>query len=197
MRIIDASHQVAIDMPIGLSRDGPRDADIAARTYLGAPRASSVFPAPCRPTLAATSYTSACRLNRAACGSAVTIYLYNLLPRIRVLDALMTPERQAVVRECHPEVAFAIVDGRERGLVHSKKSAEGQAERMAILRHHLPPFDPEAERMALGRANVAIDDLLDAAICLVTAARIARGIARTFPVDPPLDDHGLRMEILA
>src|SRR5437879_3364868 len=45
---------LGIDIPIGLL-DGERACDKAARRLLGRPRGSSVFPAPCRAALEATS----------------------------------------------------------------------------------------------------------------------------------------------
>lgn len=45
----------AIDVPIGLPDSGTREADRAARKFIG-PRASSVFPCPIRPVLDATSW---------------------------------------------------------------------------------------------------------------------------------------------
>ena len=54
---------VAIDIPIGLAPAGPRRADIEARGQSG-PRRSSVFPAPARAVLAATTYEEACALSR-------------------------------------------------------------------------------------------------------------------------------------
>ena len=61
---------IAIDMPIGLSDDGARACDMEARRRLspfGA--ASSVFPAPVRPVLAAGSYEEAHRISVAASGT--------------------------------------------------------------------------------------------------------------------------------
>ena len=49
----DGLQALAIDIPIGLM-DGPRACDKAARTKLGTPRGSSVFPPPCRAALAAS-----------------------------------------------------------------------------------------------------------------------------------------------
>src|SRR5258706_11590367 len=53
---------ITIDIPIGLTESGPRQCDPAARALLRPLRASSVFPAPVRPTLSATSYEHACAL---------------------------------------------------------------------------------------------------------------------------------------
>jgi predicted RNase H-like nuclease len=51
------------------------------------------------------------------------------------------------------------------------------------------------ERKAFASAAVGADDLLDAAACSWSAARIARGEGRRFPAHPPLDATGIRMEI--
>ena len=44
---------IGIDIPIGLSDNGDRDCDKAARALLGKPRGSSVFPPPARSALQA------------------------------------------------------------------------------------------------------------------------------------------------
>src|SRR5512133_3858105 len=51
---------VAIDIPIGLTGRGARICDLMVRRELEE-RGSSVFPAPVRAVLAATSYEDACR----------------------------------------------------------------------------------------------------------------------------------------
>ena len=60
---------LTIDIPIGLTDGGPRLCDREARLRLGAPRASSVFPAPIRPVLAAGSYEEACQIGLSACAA--------------------------------------------------------------------------------------------------------------------------------
>ena len=58
-------------------------------------------------------------------------------------------------------------------------------------------YDPRflADRSAFKNAQVGPDDLLDAAACAWSAARIAVGEGRRFPADPARDETGLRMEI--
>src|SRR5262249_42903345 len=85
---------IAIDIPIGLSDDGPRACDLAARRLLGRPRASSVFPAPPRAALAAPTYRRACALSRRCLGVALSLECFNILPKIREVDELITPARQ-------------------------------------------------------------------------------------------------------
>ena len=189
---------MAIDIPIGLRDDGSRACDLAARRWLGRPRASSVFPAPCRAALAATTYRRACGLSRRALGVALTIECFNIVPKIRHVDALITPERQAFVREVHPELVFAILSGRGRGLVEPKRTEAGERLRLRLLRRVAPRFDPGAVRATLGLARVARDDVIDAVACLVAAQRIALGKAVVLPDGfVERDARGLRMEIVA
>ncbi len=195
-----ADAQVAIDIPIGIPDNGARSVDYAARAVLGSPHSCSVFPVPCRPTLAATTYEEACAINRRASGEgkAVSQQLFALLPKIRAVDVLMSPTLQLRVRECHPEVAFAILAGKGRGLVYSKKTPEGEAERTALLSRFLPPFQVDTIRTTLGASGVDRVDIVDALVCLLTAHRIANGTATTLPRGRvPTDARGLRMEMLA
>lgn len=168
-----ADAQAAIDIPIGIPDNGARSVDSAARALLGSPRASSVFPVPCRPTLAATTYAEACAINRRASadGQAVSQQLFAMLPKMRAVDALLSPALQTRVRECHPEVCVAVLAGKGRGLEHSKKTPEGEAERTARLSRFLPPFQVGALRATVG-AGADRDDIVDAVACLVTACRL-------------------------
>ena len=190
---------VIIDIPIGLPDDArPRACDIEARKLLGSPRASSVFPAPCRAALAATTYAEACDLSVAVTAKRLSQQAFAILDRIRSVDLLITPERQSSVREGHPEVTFAVLSERRRGLDHAKRTADGRAERLDLLRRHVPPFDPERERARLGRGLVGTDDVIDAVACLVTAFRLASGVAHVIPRGiVQRDARGLRMEMVA
>lgn len=195
--VADEDARVVIDTPIGLSENGARACDVAARQMLGAPRNSSVFPAPCRATLRAMTYEEACRLNSLACGKMVSKQLFAILPRIREVDAAMTPARQEIVREAHPEVIFATLAGTGHGLMYSKKTPEGERERIALLTSYVPPFSPAQIRARPGAAKVGRDDIIDAVACLVTASRIASGRAQVLPRgNVPRDAHGLRMEMV-
>jgi predicted RNase H-like nuclease len=189
---------IAIDIPIGLSDAGPRDCDLETRRFLRPPRGSSVFPAPCRAALAATTYRQACALSRRTLGVALSRQCFGILGKIRQVDASMTPERQAFVREVHPELVFAVLSGARRGLLEPKRTLAGERTRLELLRLVAPGFDPASVRAELGRAAVSRDDVIDAVACLVAAQRIARGTAMVLPAGTaPRDARGLRMEIVA
>lgn len=197
--VVGRAERVAVDMPVGLPEAGARGCDVEARRWLGRPRGSSVFPAPCRAALGAESYLEACARSVAAGSARPSRQLFNILPRVREVDAVVTPELQARVRETHPEVTFAVLSARGRGLEYGKKTPEGRQERWELLRRvGVAYFDPEEERERLGKGRVAVDDVLDAAACLVTAWRMARGEEWVLPEGRvEYDQRGLRMEIVA
>lgn len=193
---------VAIDIPIGLpDRGGPggRACDVAVRSLLGA-RQSSVFGVPPRAAVMCDDFAAACSaaLTSSDPPRKVSMQAFHLFPKIRQVDALMTPELQATVRECHPEAAFYALNG-QRPLPEPKKvKSRVHADGLALRRRLLAEAGyPPALLESRPPRGVGADDLLDAAACSWTAARIAAGAALRFPADPPMDRRGLRMEIWA
>jgi predicted RNase H-like nuclease len=192
--VVNTGGMVAIDIPIGLSGDSIRNCDREARAFLGQPRGSSVFPAPSRSCLGASTYAEACERSLAARGMMISQQCYGILPKIGEVDASMSAERQRSVREAHPEVTFAALAG--FSMSHSKRTKEGMIERLEILRANglLLTLDQiQKHRAELGRGKAHVDDIIDAAACLMTAERIARGEHRIF--GGQMDSRNLRMEI--
>jgi len=188
---------MAIDIPIGLTECGPRECDLEARRLLGVGRASSVFPAPIRPVLAAATYPEACRIRQQVEGKKMSKQAWLITPKIREVDALMREdsELRRRAREIHPEVCFYFLAGR-RPMTYSKKSKMGQEERRRLLEPNFGQRLREALEQR-GKLACAVDDVLDAFAALWTAERIATGLAQTIPTEPPKDTYGLRMEINA
>lgn len=184
---------VAIDIPIGLSDDGRRDADVAARKALRPLRHNSVFPAPVRPVLAAMDYREACEISARAHrdGKKISKQTYFLVKRIADVDRLMDAALQRCIVEVHPEVCFWALNG-GTPLPHYKKTADGQKERLALLS---TVFSDELAAVETP-ARADRDDLLDACAAAWTAWRFATGQHGTLPLNPPLDSRGLRMEIV-
>lgn len=174
---------------------GGRAGDRAARKLLGRPRASSVFPAPTRSVLAATSWEDACGRSRASGpkGKALSKQTYAILPKIREVDEFLQgrPELRDVVREIHPEVSFHELAGKP--MTHRKGSTAGRRERERELASLFPELDLIEKA---GRdQGLPIEDILDATVACWSALRLARGEGRSLPDVIPLDTTGLPMAI--
>jgi predicted RNase H-like nuclease len=162
---------VGVDMPVGLPDVGRRRAcDVEARARLG-PRRSSVFPAPTRDALAATSFADV---------RGLSLQAWHLVPKVREVDAVWT----ARVVEVHPELVLAVLGGAP--MARPKRTAEGRAERLAVLGLSSVSRLPGA----------APDDVIDALACLHGALRVAAGTALVLG-DASLDARGRPMRIHA
>jgi predicted RNase H-like nuclease len=160
---------LAIDVPVGF---GPREADVAARRFLtGA--ASTVFATPTREVLESTFRP----------GLGVSAQAHALGGRIRHVTRLVETDER--IYEVHPEVSFRAMNG-GRPLRYRKKAAGGAFERLVLLGKHEISLDKLGES-----ASAPLDDVLDAAAAVWTAARIARGEASSLP-DPPQLSAGRR-----
>jgi len=185
-----------IDIPIGLPSIGTRRCDVKARSLLGRLK-SSVFPAPVRAALSATSYAAACAASEQACGKKLSQQTYGILPRIRDVDALLreSPTLVDSVREVHPEVCFCYWNGR-RSLDHPKKSGFGFMERFAMVENVFGSA-PRDVRASVPRKQATDDDILDAFAALWTAQRIHEGTAEGIIEDDERDVFNLPMQMWA
>ena len=194
--------RIAVDMPIGLPDwVGPfgRGPEKAARRYLGE-RQSSVFTVPSRAAVYTEDYRASCAVALATSEppKKVSKQAYNLFPKIREIDELMTPELEARVFEVHPELAFWRLNGeKEMSLpkkVKSRANPDGLDQRRNLLVSHgfERAFLDQPPPRGAGR-----DDLLDAAANCLIAERILTGRAEPFPKEYSRDAKGLRMAIWA
>ncbi len=108
----------------------PRGRCRGARRRVG-PRRNSVFPAPARAVLGATTYPEACARSRQASGKAISKQLFNILGKIAEVDALVTPALQERFVEMFPEWSLAVLAGAP--MAQPKTTAAGRAERAAAL----------------------------------------------------------------
>lgn len=167
----------AIDIPIGLAEKGQRPCDRQARALLGA-RRSSVFPAPLRPVLAASSYAEANALSRDLQGRGLSLQSFHLLAKIRQVDGLLQQNTslRTCLLEAHPELCFRHWNGNVP-LDHGKATPPGRSQRLALV-NSLFPGEFERWRGQLPRRMVADDDLLDAFALLRAAMRHAWGLGQ-------------------
>jgi predicted RNase H-like nuclease len=193
---------IAVDMPIGLPDfvgRGGRGPEQAVRPLLGA-RQSSVFSIPSRQSVYCADYRQGCAAALATSDPPrkISRQAFFLFGKIRQIDAAMTPQLQLRVRETHPELAFWLMNGGQ-ALANAKKikgrlNPDGFEERCALLEKN--GFSTHFLRQRPPR-GAAIDDLLDACACTVTAARIAEGLAEPFPREKLVDAKGLHIAIWA
>jgi predicted RNase H-like nuclease len=195
--------QIAVDIPIGIpafaTRAG-RVCDGALRRKLGG-RQSSVFSVPARSALAETDYRRACEvaLLHSDPPRMVSKQCFHIFPKIREVDALMSPELQSRIAECHPEGAFWAMNGCEALSEPKKVKSSAYGPGLALRRSLLlkAGFAPDVlEKRHFRASKAGEDDVLDACACAWSARRILRGEAHRFPDQPLTDPKGLRMQIL-
>lgn len=191
---------VALDMPIGLPDDRPRECERLARRLLGRPRAASVFPVPMRAALAGRSHQHASDLNQAACGKRLSAQTFNIMPKIGAVDTLLArqPALAGRIWESHPEVSFAAMNrdaAGPRALQAGKKTRAGAAQRQALIASHFGSAVFAEARSRIAPRDAGPDDIADALACLFTAERIAAGEHASLPDPAPRDALGLPMRI--
>jgi len=186
---------LAIDIPIGLTESGARECDILARRAIR-PRGSSVFPAPIRAVMSVEIYGDANRISRECQDRGMSKQAFAICPKIREVDEALraNPVLRERVYEVHPEVTFSVWRG--AAMNHSKKTQAGRADRMRLISTHFGEDAFETVRAKHRPRDVADDDILDAFAALRTAERIANGVSRSLPEEPPFDAVGLPMRIV-
>jgi predicted RNase H-like nuclease len=191
---------IAVDMPIGLPEQSGRPPEREVRAKLGI-RRSSVFSVPSYEAIQCLDYREACRINLLHSNPPrrVSQQCFHLFPKMREIDALVTPDHQSRIYESHPELAFWIMNN-ETPVPLAKKARSGSKHagaelRKSLLRCNGVPVDSLSANYR--RRDVGADDLLDACACTFVAWRILNRRSIRFPADPPLNARGLRMEINA
>lgn len=197
----EAPVMLGLDMVIGCpdcAQRGGRACDQAARALLGHPRGTCVFSPPAYRALWADTYEDAQRRNRASGPDApgLSKQTYHLFPKMRAVARWMTPDRQAHVREVHPELSFYAMND-NTPMAHSKHTDAGCTARTDLLTAN-GFSDIEATIAAQAGGARTAADILDAHAACWTARRIYDGTAERCPPrdEPaPRNARNLRMEI--
>ena len=177
------SRVIGIDMPLGLTESGWREADRVARGLLG-PRRSSVFAIPPRAVWEQASYQAASQRCRELTGQGLSIQAWGLRARLLEADRFRRGCGYPLY-EVHPELAFCALAGAP--LAESKHTAPGRERRRELLSRAgivLPQI-----------SRAPVTDTLDAAAVACSAWRIATGRAVVIPARPQRDDRGLPIAI--
>jgi len=191
---------ILIDIPIGLPSKEikTRPCDKAARQLLSPKRHHSIFSPPCREALTSESYPEACRINHYVCDRKISKQAWHISRKIKEVDDLMTthPAARDIIRETHPEVCFWALADKEP-MAHYKKIPQGEAERFTVLNKYVGQ-SATVIKSALGRYSrkqLARDDIYDALVNAVTAARLDASL-ETLPPEPIKDTLGLPMQMV-
>ena len=172
-----------VDMPIGLSQTAPsRPCDRALRAALSRGRRSSVFNPPVRAVLACDTWDDANATSRLICGAGLSRQSWFLVPKIRVLDQLLSGRQdlQALALESHPEWLFERLSGHA---LAPKKTPAGQLQRLDLLAGWEPPLQQvvPAFLASVKRSAVQPDDVLDALVLLREAEMAVSEGLQTLP----------------
>jgi predicted RNase H-like nuclease len=185
-RLLSMPHQRAmIDMPIGLKMSGHRRCDISARELVGA----SVFLGARRNLWEFSDQASANQYywRHEGPGMGVSCQLWNIRDKIREVDDIITPDRQATIGEAHPELIFRKLGNQVR--LQGKKTELGRDQRIKLLADQgfvkLSSWLAQRYGTGIGR-----DDLIDACACAVAARDSNARLG-----GDEVDSRGLRMEI--
>lgn len=160
-----------IDIPIGLTKEGPRTCDIEARKLLGK-RRSSVFPAPILAVLGAKDYKNACDIRYGIEGKKVSQQAWAIIPKVAEVDRLIQqrPDFGRLLYEVHPEVSFYFM-GNNRPNNYSKKEKLGIDERIEKLSRFFV-INHDYINAVKREYRTSKDDIVDALAAAWTAERI-------------------------
>lgn len=134
------------------------------------------------------------RINRnsSSCQMGISRQCFGLFPKLREVDALITPELQKRIKEIHPELCFtALNEGRP--LPESKHNKRGRKMRRDLLSSH--GYGRLIDVALADASRPDEEDVLDACAACWTAERILRGVAERIPEQPVYDSRGLSMEM--
>ena len=176
---------VVVNVPIGFldtPEMGARTCDRQARALLGR-RGTAVHNAPSRAVFEGRVESNEDRLD------AVT---RTMMPRYREVALEMSPYRQRVVYEGHPELSFYQLH-KDTPLKKSKVIFEGKEERRIVLEERIRGSERYLDATLYG---VPQKHLYDSFALLWTARRVFGHAAKRIPVEPEWDSEGIRMEIV-
>lgn len=184
-----------IDMVIGLPSNGAHVRPDAEARRLIPGRTSTIFAVPSRQAVYADTEEEQVEENKKALGKGLAKQTMAIIPKIRELDSFLNTEIQYknVIKESHPEVCFARLNG---AVIMTKKSYyEGMSERIHILKKFID-IDDNLVLTKAKELKCNADDIVDT-ICLSVSANLEyQGKGETIPAEPMMDNNGLVMRMV-
>ncbi|ABX41880.1 DUF429 domain-containing protein [Lachnoclostridium phytofermentans] len=185
-----------IDMVIGLPSTSEQiRPDTEARKQIKE-RSSTIFPAPCRQAVYAEDISKSYDENVRVLGKKFTPLTVGIIPKMREVDSFLQENNQYknVIKESHPEVCFARLNG---STVLSKKSEiDGVEERIGILSKFIDEISFEKIKICAKEFKCNVDDIIDAICLSVSANFVNQGEYIVIPEKPMVDETGLLMQMV-
>lgn len=187
-----------IDMVIGLPADQKQydnRPDSTARRLI-VPRTSTIFAVPSRQAVYEETEEAQIKANRSALGKGLAKQTMAIIPKMRELDIFLSENDRYknVIKESHPEVCFARLNG---AVVMTKKSEmHGLMERVQILSQYFPDLSVDSISVRAKELHCNRDDIVDAVCLAVTANLDFQEDTEVIPKNVLVDNHGLKMQMV-
>lgn len=162
--------RILVDVPIGLPTDSRRQCDEEASDLLGC-RGNSVFYPPTENAIKHDEYDRANEAQRGSTENGLSQQAFHIRQKIREVREVVGDQFDGLVRESHPELCFAALNGQP--ISYPKTSKLGRSFRLQLLTEALEGADAETiyrrVREEYFLKNVRRDDILDAMVLAVAA----------------------------
>lgn len=187
-----------IDMVIGLPANQKQynnRPDSTARRLI-APRTSTIFAVPSRQAVYKETEEAQIKANRAVLGKGLAKQTMAIIPKMRELDIFLSENDRYknVIKESHPEVCFARLNGAV--VMTNKSEMHGLMERVQILSQFFPNLSVDSISVRAKELHCNRDDIVDAVCLAVTANLDLQGDTKVIPKDVMVDNHGLKMQMV-
>lgn len=184
-----------VDMVIGLPNNIKQYERKLAKN-----RHSTIFAVSTRQAVYKVTEEKQKEANLSVIGKNLSEQAIGIIPKMREVNEflLANEEYMNVIRESHPEVCFARLNG---GVLMTKKSVKGDfkggiTDRVQVLSMFLQDLSEEYVRKSAKKLGCKPDDILDAVCLAVTANLDAQGRTEIIPENPSTDDKGLKMQMV-
>ena len=185
-----------IDMVIGLPSNKEHVRPDTYARHIIKERGSTIFPVPCRQAVYAKTVSEAYDENVRVLGKKFTPLTVGVMPKMRELDSFFqkNPQYKNVIKESHPEVCFARLNGKT--ILSKKSEIDGMEERIHLLKKYIPELSVTKIASLAKQYKCNVDDIVDAICLTVTANLVGQGHFETIPENPMLDDEQLYMQMV-
>ena len=162
------ARRILVDIPVGLSDTSRRRCDEKSRGLLGC-RGNSVFFSPSSQAVKCDEYDRANETHRKSVGYGLSQQAFHIREKILEVQETVGDIYDGIVRESHPELCFAALNGQP--IAYPKSSPEGRALRLQLLEREIRDAESMYRdvREKFPLKEVRRDDILDSIVLAVAA----------------------------